>query len=274
MSFIDVKIIMLSISEKLKSLRKNRKLSQQHVADAMNVSRVAYSQIELWERKVSAEELHRAADFFETDINAFFVQEEISVPAPSEDPHYAIKQVILYLSNKLADKKNYGETLLNKLLYFVDFDYYEWTGELVTGETYLKQPYGPVPAHITQILDEMEHTWLIARTSATFHWYPQKKIKAIADPDMSVFDRIDVQMKLPLENYTVYSDLPQVEEMMELVIAKYGSWTASAVSERSHRDAPWRAAENIGDKLDPSLVFYREDSFVVNHHNLEDEDDD
>lgn len=261
---------MSTIATKLKQLRKDRKLSQEQVAKVMGMGRVAYSQCELWERKISAEELHRAAQFFETDLNAFFVAEVTKKSTKKQDKHHIMKQVILYLSNKLADKPNYGETLLNKLLYFVDFDYFEWTGELVTGETYLKQPYGPVPAQITSILDEMEKDGEIARTSSSYHWYPQKKIKAIADPDMSVFEEVDIEMQKELDNYTPYPDLPTVQEIMNLIIAKYGSWSASAVSDWSHRDKPRLAAENIGDELKPGLVFYRNKPFIANPHNLVD----
>lgn len=263
--------MMDTIAHKIKNLRTSRKLSQQTVADAIGVSRASYSQIETGQRKIAVEELHRVAVFFEQDLNTFFVSEK-KPPQPDNDPHYVMKQVILYLSNRLADKPNYGETLLNKLLYFVDFDYFEWTGELVTGETYLKLPYGPVPQDIEIILDEMEADEKIVRKSEIYHGHPQKKIKAVADPDMTVFQKIDEEMQKPLENYQPYDDLPTVEHMIDSVISKYGSWTATAVSERSHRDLPWKSAQNIGDKLTPDLVFYRDEAFVANHHNLHTDD--
>jgi len=63
-----------------------------------------------------------------------------------------MKQLILYITSQLSSKENFGETLLNKLLYFVDFNFCEWTGELMTQETYRKLPYGPVPKEIMNIL--------------------------------------------------------------------------------------------------------------------------
>jgi hypothetical protein len=35
------------------------------------------------------------------------------------------KEALLYILNKVGSKPNVGETVIYKLLYFVDFDYYE-----------------------------------------------------------------------------------------------------------------------------------------------------
>lgn len=46
----------------------------------------------------------------------------VSVPQKKLDK---FKEVLLYVLGKVGSKPNVGETVLCKLLYFIDFDYYE-----------------------------------------------------------------------------------------------------------------------------------------------------
>ncbi len=45
---------------------------------------------------------------------------------------------LLYVLNKVGCKYNVGETVLYKLLYFIDFDFYEKYEEQLIGATYVK----------------------------------------------------------------------------------------------------------------------------------------
>lgn len=120
-------------SEKLKEMRIKLNLSQQEVSNGIGISRTALSQIELGERKISVDELERFSQFYETPVEDFFTITSNETKAISpKDPSYVIKQIILYIAKKLETKDSFGETLLNKLLYFIDFNHYERTGELIT----------------------------------------------------------------------------------------------------------------------------------------------
>ena len=65
------------------------------------------------------------------------------------------KAVLLYIINRCENKPNVGKTLLCKLLYFSDFNYYEKYEKSITDETYLKYEKGPYPDHIDDIMDEL-----------------------------------------------------------------------------------------------------------------------
>lgn len=52
---------------------------------------------------------------------------------------------MLYILERFAGKPNVGETVLYKLLYFSDLNYYELYGEHLTEAQYRKLPYGSVP---------------------------------------------------------------------------------------------------------------------------------
>ena len=63
--------------------------------------------------------------------------------------------MLLYILERCAGKPNVGETVLYKLLYFSDFNYYELYEEHLTGAKYRKLLYGPVPQKLDTIIGQM-----------------------------------------------------------------------------------------------------------------------
>ena len=47
-------------------------------------------------------------------------------------------------------------TVLYKLLYFIDFDYYEKFEEQLVGATYIKNHFGPTPVEFKKIVDTIK----------------------------------------------------------------------------------------------------------------------
>jgi hypothetical protein len=62
------------------------------------------------------------------------------------------KRVLHYVIHKTSSIDNVGKTVLYKILYFTDFNYYEMFEEKLTGETYLKYPFGPAPRDFDAVL--------------------------------------------------------------------------------------------------------------------------
>ena len=58
-----------NIASRLKSLRNEHSLTQQQVANAINVSRSAYSQYEMAIKQPTTETLLKLADFYHTTID-------------------------------------------------------------------------------------------------------------------------------------------------------------------------------------------------------------
>lgn len=73
------------------------------------------------------------------------INERISVPSLQIGK---FKNILLYILERCAGNYNVGETVLYKLLYFSDFNYYELYEEHLTGANYRKLPYGPVHQRI------------------------------------------------------------------------------------------------------------------------------
>lgn len=249
-----------NIVDLVKDLRKETGVSQEDIAKYIWISRLTYISVENWKRKFKEEEIKKIADFFELSPSYFYEERE-----NKEDPNYKLKQLILYISKKTENIPSFWKTVLNKLLYFSDFNHYEWTSELITGTVYKKLPYWPVPENITEVLEEMRNDWEIAIKESSFHNYSQQKIIAVKDPDLSFLEELDKKSK---KEFSHMVWLPKSIEIIDNVLNKFAHWTAAQISEWSHMDNPYKCAKKIWDNIRPWLVFYRSESFITNPNNL------
>jgi len=166
------KIIYKEISQKVKKLRKQKGISQQELAKLLRVSRPTVSQVESGERKISADELVKLAEIFNISVEGLLdfkkepqvileeskkrksLKEQIRINVPQKNLE-KFREVLLYILNKIGSKPNIGETVIYKLLYFIDFDFYEKYEEQLIGATYLKNNYGPTPIEFIEIANKM-----------------------------------------------------------------------------------------------------------------------
>src|SRR5690242_1312364 len=56
-----------------------------------------------------------------------------------------LRELILYIAERLKDDPNFGKTKLVKVLFYSDFDAYRETGQPITGTPYLHMERGPYP---------------------------------------------------------------------------------------------------------------------------------
>jgi len=66
------------------------------------------------------------------------------------------KALVHYIAWKAGKRDWFGATKLNKVLWFVDARLYVLTGTSATGETYIREKFGPVPKHIMPVRSELE----------------------------------------------------------------------------------------------------------------------
>ena len=154
------------IGRRIVELRKLKNLSQVDLAKTINLSRSSLAQIELGNRNIDVRELQRLSmvlgfsldqfmsenftsrqDLDNTDhVKSVKLKERISVPKLQVNK---LKNVLLYILERCAGNPNVSETILYKLLYFCDFNCYELYEEQLTGASYRKLPFGPVPQKLT-----------------------------------------------------------------------------------------------------------------------------
>jgi len=176
---------------------------------------------------------------------------EIRISVPQKNIEM-FKEVLLYILGKVGSKPNIGESVLYKLLYFVDFKYYEKYEEQLIGATYIKNHHGPTPKEFIKIVEEMQGKDLVKIQNKYFQ-YPQTKYIPLKDPDLS---------KLNARELSVIDN----------VLNKLADMNASQISEYSHNDVPWITTED-GDVIDYEAVFYRTTPYSVREYSEEREEE-
>jgi hypothetical protein len=156
------------------------------------------------------------------------------------------KQVLHYIISRCGSMENVGKTVLYKISYFSDFDYYELYEEKLAGESYRKLPHGPAPSHFEEVTEELENEGKIIQFSTKFGTYSQQKFLSLKKPDTDLLNGKEIQA-------------------IEDDIARYSSMNATQISAFSHIDMPYKATRD-GDIIDYELVFYRDPLFSVREY--------
>jgi len=247
------------LSRRLKAIRESRQLSQETAAEKLGILRNVLSNIENGKREVKAEELTKFADLFglsvdlllnpEKDIQVLLEPEiaerkpetclRISVPQKKMDK---FKQTLLYILEQVGGKPNIGETVLYKLLYFIDFNFYEKYEEQLIGATYIKNRYGPTPREFLKAVEEMEGREIV-RVADKYFKYPQRKY-------------------LPLKKADLKNFSAEEKETIDDALRKLSDMNAQQISDYSHLDVPWLTAGE-GQPIDYESVFYRTPPYSV-----------
>ena len=242
------------LAKKIRLLRKAAEMSQEELSRKLGLSRPSLSQIENGERKVTAEELVRLGRVFQVSIDSLLdmekapevVLEAREAQAPTAEPMRInvpqknvekFKEVLLYILNKVGAKPNIGETVIYKLLYFIDFDFYEKYEEQLIGATYIKNKYGPAPAEFKKIVVSMIRDGEIERIQSKHFKYPQTKYLALRSPRVEVLGAHELKM-------------------VDDVLGRHGDKNATEISEYSHKDVPWMSTKD-GTAIEYETVFYR-----------------
>jgi uncharacterized phage-associated protein len=115
--------------------------------------------------------------------------------------------------------------------------------EHLTGATYRKLPFGPVPQKLDAIIEQMIEKGKIQRVKTEYHGFPQTRY-------------------LPLEKADLTELKASEKEILDRVIEQMSDWTASVISNYSHDDKPWRASKE-GEEINYELVFYRRPPYSI-----------
>ena len=177
------------------------------------------------------------------------VEERKSVPELNENK---LRNILLYILERCAGKPNVGETVLYKLLYFCDFNYYEIYEEHLTGSQYKKLSYGPVPHKMSTILNNMASSGQLQKVKTEYYGKPQTRFLPLMKPDLT---RLSAAEK----------------DVIDSVIALMSDWSARMISDYSHNDKPWKATE-LNDYVDYELVFYRSPPYSVRTYEEDEQD--
>ncbi|UCE21491.1 MAG: DUF4065 domain-containing protein [Candidatus Aminicenantes bacterium] len=254
---------MINIGQRIKELRVKVGMSQQRLAEILGVSRPTISQLENGERKIFADELIKLSEIFNTSVDNLLniekspqiILEEsksnrkmrqiirINVPQKNIDK---FKEVLLYVLNKIGSKPNVGETVIYKLLYFIDFDFYEKYEDQLIGATYLKNRYGPTPIEFKKLVEKMIREKEISKIESEYFQYPQTKYLPLRKADLSELRANEI-------------------EIIDDVLKRLSDMSAAQISEYSHNDVPWLTTDD-GKAIEYESVFYRTSEYSVREY--------
>lgn len=237
-------------------LRNEAGLSQVDVAKRLGMARATYIALETGKSSPNLNQIKALAELFEVAPAALVSEEVLQMPEPGkkivleskleeikpreivqEEPE-KLREVLLYVLDKVGAKPNIGETVLYKLLYFIDFDYYEKTGKSITGLRYLRNHYGPTPTNtFSGVVDAMKGNQELEVIATKFFNHRQKKYLPVVKPDLTFLSA---------------DELRHIDEEL----ARLSDKTASELTSLSHRDMPWLATKD-GQPIDYQLAMYR-----------------
>ncbi|MHB8836621.1 MAG: type II toxin-antitoxin system antitoxin SocA domain-containing protein [Candidatus Methylomirabilia bacterium] len=244
-----------ALGRRIKDFREQTGLSQEQLAVRVGVLRSTLSQMENGDRKVTAEDLLRLARVFNIATDELLdVKKPLRVtlagggpPGIADSPPERIhvpqehvkkfKEVLLYILNRVGSKPHVGETVIYKLLYFIDFDYYERYEEQLVGATYIKNHYGPTPVEFKKIVELMVKEGALEKVKSTYFSFPQTKYLPRRVPDVSVLSAREVML-------------------IDEVLCRLSDKNATEINEWSHKDVPWQTTDD-GKPIEYESVFYR-----------------
>lgn len=246
----------MTFSTRLKQLREQTGSSQQDIADAIGIARATYASLEANRRPVNLDEIKKLAEHYQLspadlissksttkqDIKPyqFSKHSEEIIPRdinPQTKPE-KLREVLLYVLEKVGAKPNVGETVLYKLLYFIDFDFYEKTGQSITGLTYVRNHFGPTPTiDFVNVVEGMKEKNELEVIETKYFKNNQRKYLPHANAELTELSAAELKH--------INRTLNRLSDM-----------SAAELSELSHYDTPWLSAED-GKPIDYRGVFYR-----------------
>ncbi len=252
-----------SLGKRIKALREALRISQEELSQRLGLDRASLSLIENDKRSLKADELILLSKSLNISIDELLnlksstevILEQAQKPKEKKtDLRISVprknlkkfKEVLLYILGKVGAKPNVGETVLYKLLYFIDFNYYEKYEEQLIGATYIKNHHGPTPIEFQSIVNEMIENKEIEVVKSKYFQHLQKKYLPHQEPDLSVFNANEI---------IVIDD----------VLQKLSGMNASTISEYSHQDVPWMVTSER-QKIDYESVFYRTPAYSVREY--------
>jgi hypothetical protein len=135
-----------------------------------------------------------------------------------------LRESILYISRRCENDPTFGLTKLTKVLFWSDFEWFQRTGEAITGSDYIAAPRGPLLEKQEGILTGMEFKhWLHMENRPSGGENPYRRPIANRAPDTSLFTAEELNV-------------------IDRVIVDQWGKHATELSDLSHRFIGWQVA--------------------------------
>ena len=247
---------MTKLAQFIKERRLARDLTQEYLAARLGISRPTYRKIENGGREITLSEAERLAEELGMTLTDLHQRKapkrSVTVREPARKRSgmqirvrrrspAKFQQVLLYLLCEVGFRPNVGEAVLHKLLYFIDFDYYEKFEENLTGVTYVRSPSGPAVLALGDVLKQMQEREYLEPIRSRHFMRQQKKYLPLVLPDLSIISAREIKH-------------------VDQILAHLGHMDAHDLETYSQGDLPYQAAKP-GKAISYETVFYRDEKY-------------
>jgi transcriptional regulator with XRE-family HTH domain len=144
------------IHKTLQQVRTALEYTQEQMAELLGISRPTYADIEKGKGEVTVASLEKLAKRTGLSLNSLLTKEDIRVEAENQEALKKYKTMVLYMLSCGADNDGkITKTKLAKLLYLADFGWFYKHLASMSGLTYRRIQYGPVPDQYFRALEEL-----------------------------------------------------------------------------------------------------------------------
>lgn len=249
----------------LKELRARASLSQAQVAEKLGVVRQSYIKYENGSAELPLSVLRKLAQLYDVEYSCL-----IDNVMP-EEPQYIVdtsvncckeaaatysasinisgqnlakfSNVFLYVLRNIGAKPNVGQGVLFKLLYFMDFDFYEMYSHHFMGLSYLKGVSGPTPVDFSRTIRFLNKNGVVDEVRTMNYQQDMVKFLPVVEPNL---------------------ELLSAQELLHIdrTLQKYSDKTSAELEKICEQDAPWQKAK-ARDILNYEDVFSRSKEMSV-----------
>lgn len=104
------------------------------------------------------------------------------------------KALVHYICKQCHDPEKLAWVKLHKILWYSDSDHYIKTREPITGETYIKKPYGEFSTHLGSVVNELVAEGKLYVGEADYHNYNKGEFVAKGEVDTSLFTERELRI--------------------------------------------------------------------------------
>ncbi len=232
----------------IKKLRQKYGVSQDELAKRLGISRFTLIKIEQGKRALTIPEKQKLEEVFESLGEGFNESKRLSdirINIPQKNIK-KFKEVLLYILQKVGAKPNIGMTVIYKLLYFIDFDYYEKYEKQLMGLTYIKNHHGPTPREFIKVIKEMKKRGDVEEIKSKYYQFEQRKFLPLREPNLDVLKPSELQV-------------------IDSVLARLSDMSAKEISDYVHGDIPFQTTDDK-ENIDYEYALYREKPYSVREY--------
>jgi hypothetical protein len=152
-----------------------------------------------------------------------FNPENLTYGSDNKESRERLRELMLHIAELSHGDPRFGLTKLNKILFYCDFMAFGKFGKSITGTSYEKLQFGPVPSNVESVRRQMRQDDDIYLDSVGYGTFATTRIVARRSADLNLFSGPEVAL-------------------VDRIVDEFSDLTGSQLRDLSHGRA-WQAVE-------------------------------